>query len=302
MRVREITITHGSVFPTADRVRYSRLIVFVHGTNTPPARAKQVYQSFRARLKASGVTFQLDSFVELYWPSYVKALVSGERTSADGSLRDFARGMKFLSALSYPVQLRKAQNAGRALGEYIAQLQGPGNRPTDIVLVAHSLGCRVVLEAMLTIATKSANRDNRVSSICLLGGAVPTFMLRPNGRLVGSAKMAQKSYVLFSPKDAVLQVAFRIGQTAAGEGNFPTAIGTSGEPAAAWTKPVPTGLQHGDYIENRAGSEWVAPYVARLLGVTAPLPKQERSLGTWPDRERLDLPTMPIREWHIKAD
>lgn len=292
MRLQDITVSEGVLWPPADRVRHLRLIIFVHGSNTPPARAKQVYTDFRKRLARVGVTFQLDTLVELYWPSYVEALVSGERTN-----QDFVRGMKLLSAVSYPVQLAKAQQVGRALGRYVSQLNGPADTPCEIIFVAHSLGCRVVLEALQDIATHPGAWNGQVSAVCLLAGAVPCYMFEEYGQLRLSASVPEKSCVLFSRTDAILQNFFRVGQTAAAEGFFPVALGTSGEPAERWTTRVDTGLQHGDYIEDRNLN--VTPYLARLLGVATLLPVRSRPLTTWQELEPIKLPSIPIREWHI---
>jgi hypothetical protein len=205
--------------------------------------------------------------------------------------------MKLLSATSYPVQLFKAQQVGETLGRYVSQLKGPADAPPEITFVAHSLGCRVVLEALQEIATNTSAWNGQVSAICLLGAAVPCFMLEDRGRLQRSPFVPGKSCVFFSRSDVILQAFFRIGQTAAAEGFFPVALGTTGEPVDRWTNRVDTGLQHGDYIEDP--NLEVTSNLARLIGVATASPVPSRPLATWQQLEANELPRLSIREWHI---
>src|SRR6185369_5317013 len=88
---------------------------------------------------------------------------------------------------------------------------------TEIIFVAHSLGCRVVLEALRELLDGRAPdaESHRVPGVCLMAAAVPTFMVDGNARLAGAAMVPRASYVLHSRADMVLRFTFPSGQGAA---------------------------------------------------------------------------------------
>src|SRR5439155_24462121 len=57
-------------------------------------------------------------------------------------------GVPFVRGLSYPWRVRTAIACAPQLADYISRRVTPGGTPTAVVIVAHSLGCRLVLEAL----------------------------------------------------------------------------------------------------------------------------------------------------------
>ena len=69
--------------------------------------------------------------------------------------------------------------------------------------------------------------------------------------------------MLFSDRDWILAGPFRAGQTIAGEGFSPKAVGSTGRPSGGfWTDVVPTTSGHSGYFSAPLTAEWIA----KLLG------------------------------------
>jgi hypothetical protein len=156
--------------------------------------------------------------------------------------------------------------------------------------VAHSLGARVTLE-LLTCLASPAGGSAWMRGACLMAAAVPVGMVNAGGALVTGTLLPARTLVLYSRSDAVLHWAFPLGQTLAGEGFFPTAVGRCGDPAQRWTDEAELlGDNHGDYW----GDPRTAVQVARFLGVPVPaeLPGLEPVSRALPDVS--PLPTTAI--------
>src|SRR4029078_518238 len=101
----------------------------------------------------------------------------------------------------------------------------------------------------------------RIDSIVVMAAAVATFSLQPpSGSRTRPLRAAFDRFILppmllslYSPDDPVLRYAFPLGQSLAGEGLFPTALGHAiWSGAGALTHPPLTqtknrGARHGDY-------------------------------------------------------
>lgn len=75
-----------------------------------------------------------------------------------------------MTAALYSEQVPKTRRIGRQLGDALRRLPG---RP-EISVIAHSLSCRVALEAMRSFVDDSLDRACQVSKICLRAATVPT--------------------------------------------------------------------------------------------------------------------------------
>ena len=111
---------------------------------------------------------------------------------------------------------------------------------------------------------------------CLMAAAVVVGDVQNKGRLNPAAR-SLRTRALFSEADKVLHWAFPPGETAAGAGFFPQAVGRFGNPVAIWNDRFDLqpydhgnyfpGLQTGTGVDDRS-----AQYVAQFLGAAIPLP------------------------------
>ncbi|HTB11830.1 MAG TPA: alpha/beta hydrolase [Bryobacteraceae bacterium] len=263
--------------PPESMVLYgSRLVLIVHGYNNDEDEAAHSYdilfESLRELVPNPDV---LRSVWEVYWPGYVN--ISGKKRTA-------------LSAFSYPAQVRKAVRIGRALGSFLNSV-AVGRESMEVLFVAHSLGCRVVLETIRNLSTANVS----VKAICLMAAAVPVTHVSSAGALRPAADAAEKRYILHSPADTVLKRYFRAGQLG---DSWSEAVGRFGNPRSYWdvrlSNNVNTGLDHGEYYTGKPkrdalGPSRTHPIISRLLG--RPLPMYPRSNDpytvTWTPPENL---------------
>jgi len=269
-----------------------RIVLLIHGYNNDKADADGGYESMLKHVAADHGA-QTENIWRFYWPGYVERLtgtLADEPTSvSSGRSRQGTESSALLSAPTYALQVVKARDVGAALGRYLRDVHHSAAVPTEIVFVAHSLGCRVVLEAIreLLNGRDPDSERHRIPGVCLMAAAVPTFMVERDSRLGPAARVPRTSYVLHSRADLVLRFAFPPGQGAASgilklapgkatesEGWFPEAVGRYGNPTAAWLRRGDTGLGHSGYWSHPSG----APMVLRALrgGVA----QEVRSLAT----------------------
>lgn len=252
-----------------------RIVLLIHGFNTNQAGAEESYGAFVAGLEAAGRPLRSiqAEVVGFLWPGDIN--------------------LGLLSFLSYPTEIQPAIHSAERLLEYLRTVRGPGGAPVELILVCHSLGNRVGLE-LLRLLAGAVPGNLTLRGMSLMAAAVPVPMVEPGKRL-NPAALLTRTLTLYSPDDSVLRFAFPLGQTAAGEGWMPQAIGREGNPAWMWQtrlrmwKGDGKGYGHGDYWKEASA----AVQVARFLGT--PLPPEIAENGISP-RELPDPPALPERE------
>jgi len=122
--------------------------------------------------------------------------------------------------------------------------------------IGHSLGCRVTLETLLLLRTRTLPIVDRV---VLMAAAIPSEMLEPDGKFYGLlmdlAAEGTSIRVLHSKQDPVLQYAFPPGQSLAGGKE------ASSRALGRFARPRNAGLSIDAY---RARDYWCC--ARRLLG------------------------------------
>jgi predicted alpha/beta hydrolase family esterase len=241
-----------------------RVVLLVHGFNNTESAARASYDRFTDDLDAlgAGAAPVLADLGKVYWP--------GDKDLGPASF------------LSYPAEMTPAQDSAALLAAYLAALVGPGGSTTEIYLVGHSLGNRVILEMLTRFAAMPLPVTVQVAGGCLMAAAVQVDMVEAGGALRPGATLWTKTLTLYSRDDRVLHWAFPIGQTAALEGFFPTAVGRFGQPGDLWaTRQELVGDDHSDYW----GDPRSAALVARLLGVAVAvdIPASEISSNAIPE-------------------
>jgi hypothetical protein len=283
--VRELTVRSGLPGkPVADRVRADsagpgptrrRIVILIHGYQNSEDKAGRSFRRFISGIGASlgfrdpGRVGEIWGF---HWPG------------------DHRRSL--VSVLTYSSRVGDAERSGERLADYICEM-----RPDQqVVLVAHSLGCRVALEAVRQVRLAMERdvghyRGARLSSVFLFAAAVPVALCETDEAYLHKIPGCRE-FVFYSSKDRALGMAFWVG-----EGTYSasaTAVGRSGGPdRQRWTYREHTGLGHGDYWR----SDKLARKVIALLGFGAAVTPEERVTFNWPeDRSVRALPERHLSE------
>jgi pimeloyl-ACP methyl ester carboxylesterase len=208
-------------------------LIYVHGFNVDRDRALEQWDTLRTLLPVVG---NLQGGC-LLWPSDL----------------DHSR---MLARPLYPAVIEPAERAGRVLGEYLLD-----HSSNDYVLVGHSLGALLVLEAAGRFRQKSP-ADSRIAGLALLGAAVKVSdMEEPAGPF--GLGLAWREAVGFSPHDDVLKRPFRAGARMAEPFTPPSeAVGLRGKPHERdWIRQNFRIHHHSHWEERKAGQ-----LIGRVLG------------------------------------
>lgn len=206
------------------------MLIFIHGFANDESRARRSYAELSQSLCRRPGPVWGENIWWFYWPG--DGRFAGE------------------SQLLYPYQISHARDAAAHLAAFLGRPAGAGRR---VVLVAHSLGCRVALETLRLLDARPDAGAVQVEGTCLLAAAVPVPMCKA-GQPFGSTSLRRRQVALHSRSDRVLQFAFRIGQSARLDGGlWPEAVGRFGNPDQRWAvQSRSTGLGHGEYYSAPA--------------------------------------------------
>ena len=236
----------GQVVPTisiwGSLVGIRRLTVLVHGYNNTELGARGTWRRVYSRLAEITGGRSMSSLALYYWPCETK--------------------FRLVSFASYPLQVSKALSCGDALGDYILRTAA-ANPPLTLQFVGHSLGCRLILQALARIGH---SEKVAIKSALLMAAAVPVGLCEAP-RLY-SVKRAVDELVLYSRNDSVLRQHFRSGQLGArllgdpDPGVHDEAVGYTGQPSDRWDDTEEeTDLDHSMYWNDDRCLE----HIARLL-------------------------------------
>lgn len=245
----------NSVVPTVETSgtaasTHSQLILLVHGYDNTVQAATASYNAFLANFQAwlaqnAPNRVNLDDVFLFFWPG-------------DKNWGPFSFG-------SYPLEITPAVQSAASLATYLSALTGPSGLAIDLFVIAHSLGNRLLLELLKNLANRTAARLT-VRHVCLMAAAVPVAMVDGGGNLQPAAG-STNTLTLYSTSDWVLEFGFPVGETLAGEGHFPEAVGRDGNPSADWTDREPmNSYGHHDYWTKSQ----TIPQVAKMFGIVLP--------------------------------
>lgn len=235
--------------PLAGRVRglerltgsgWRRVLLLVHGYNNSDYAAGESYGHFIHGVGSIALN-KCDAVVEFQWPgdSYLGVMIGA--------------GM-------YPQTIDTARRAAAMLWAALRQAAAASPGRMRVSVVAHSLGSRLILEA-LSRESRRPDPRLRIELVVLMAAAVPVTLVREgylrDGTLAGEAR-ADHLVVLHSTSDRILQVAFPVGQVTAWRlgieaAAYRDAVGRHGEPfrRASRATSIPTGYGHGDYWSGK---------------------------------------------------
>lgn len=236
-----------------------RVVLLVHGFNNNYKEAGASFNAFLGNLPP--VPWDLG---RCYWPGDA----------------DFGP-VQWLDFLSYPSEIPDARLSAKRLAGFLSAA-ATRNPTLEIILVGHSLGCRLILELLDRYAKGKNAPAPAVRFVLLMAAAVPVKLSTAGERLWRASRLANDTYVLFSPDDVVLRYAFPAGQTLAAvmgmdDGFYLKAVGLNGEPREFATEdPLQAcGQGHGDYW----GYPEAALFLAEKLGASVARVVRERCLA-----------------------
>jgi alpha/beta hydrolase family protein DUF900 len=214
-----------------------RLVILIHGFNNSEASARKSFESFR---KLVGSTIPRQELWDFHWP--------GDHPT------------RLISLATYGIRVGIAPQVGTKLGEFLSARAAV----QSVCIVAHSLGCRVALEAVRAISSTAENSRAPVHHVFLLAAAVPVPLCDGNASRFPRPLANSHEHVFHSRRDIVLRWSFRRGQSFIGTNEKGPAVGRDGDPGPRrWTDPVDTKLRHGQYW----GSKPVSWEILRRLGI-----------------------------------
>jgi hypothetical protein len=245
----------------------ARRVFLMHGFNVGDRGMLRDYKAFLDGLR--GVAPALEAQVEtVQWPGefvYWKAVA-------------LARG-EYAAALA------------RFLAEVAAEHSG------ELVFVAHSLGCRLIIEALLALTSADRARIVPRTRLFLMAAAVPTelFDRVEYDRL---ARACLRVDILYSHADQVLRALFPPGQ-------FPemrrwvTAVGLTGDPAGLWRpfRQRMRGHGHGRYWTDLSAAYSLAFSLGEVASrpVVSSRPDSREAAGRSAPRRLLAARDLPRR-------
>jgi pimeloyl-ACP methyl ester carboxylesterase len=247
----------GKITPVrSDGDAFRRAIILVHGFNNSIDMAHESYFAFekaafaRSRGLIADDDFGSVALVEFYWPG-------------DTLLSRFGKFAHGVGAIAYGAQVSVAISAASELFDKLSR----SPMIQEVSFVAHSMGCRLVLE-LLKLAEQNPRRTfPRLGAAILMAGAVPVEFLglrQPDGtvpRLQPQLRQFNDAcFVLFSPHDKVLRLAFPAGQLSASRSEWSReALGLLGFPVEfASQRKLLFGADHGDYWTSPESAEFLA--------------------------------------------
>jgi len=178
----------------------------------------------------------------------------------DGDVASSLLTVSWPSKDFYRPALGVAAHAAMALQEKLCDSALPFERARELIIIGHSMGCRVALELAKLL---KQNRFRPEIRLFLMAPAVPVPLMGPGAALHEAAVRSERSVVYFSMTDQAFLVPFQVVESWAGPGQglFPEAVGLRGRPERdVWTERCNmTGYLHGSYWK----SDVVAAHIVR---------------------------------------
>lgn len=233
--------------------RGSSLLLLIHGFNNSVEGASGSYSGWRSLQEQLGGIAGVN-LAGVYWPG--------------SNWENFAVYMQAIGQAE-----ETAQRLARVLHEAAAAFG-----ILRVRVVTHSLGARLTLE-LLHQLRKDADPRIRLERFVVMAAAVPTRFLTPGRPMRQSLELLHTPFFsLYSPDDAVLRIAFRLGESLRGEGFFPVALGHdrwgggSAIAAPQLTQTRNVGAGHSDYWfgsegESRARALQAGRLAREFLGL-----------------------------------
>ncbi len=225
------------------------ILLLVHGYNNSYDDAQESYGKFIDNLQQELARSRAapDAIAKFHWP--------GDESTFFGT------------TAGYAFDINHARDAAQRLATYLTGLPIPGTASLRITIVGHSMGCRLILEALGRMPNAPA-----ISLVGLMAAASPVDFVKRGARLFRTGNPPRRMLKFFSERDIVLQIAFPLGQWQAfqlqiEDDNYSKAVGRHGHPAE-FGSPVQTENGHSKYW----GDDEIAAKMVRQIDATIPAP------------------------------
>ena len=222
------------------------------GTVDPPALAAVQWNAIQGKVVGKDVLLAIHGFNVNYRRGAGSfGLLDGDLGLSNDSelfIGVLWPGDFWIPVVNYPFEGSDAMDCGRRLAAFCNRWLAGAQ---SISFVSHSLGARLVLEAV-------ANLNRRARMVCLMAGAINNDCLTAEYR--NAAANSDTIFVLASRHDVVVRVAFQIGDPISNildhdHGFFRKALGYEGPPSPAgppvafpWQVQDDYRYNHGDYL------------------------------------------------------
>jgi pimeloyl-ACP methyl ester carboxylesterase len=257
------------------------ILILVHGFNNRQRKAEQSYDLFYGRLEElfrESATAP-EAVAYFHWP---------------GNHYQFTA---FDAFAWYHIDILRARDSAVRLAEYLTGFPDPAS--LRVTLVGHSLGCRLILEMLLSLAGRPRIPTvNLVSlmapavpvALCVNAGAVAAGQLNPT---VGPPRRVLK---FFSWRDLALSGGFPAGQLMAATCGieakpYAEAVGLLGNPTEVG-EAFPTTNGHGDYWGDVRTTDVLRSALdPRYFKLPPPYRVEGREIGPAPPIDDRELPS-----------
>lgn len=246
------------------------ILLLVHGYNNTHKDADDSYASLLKnmlpRLTESNVG--PDAIAKFHWP--------GDESTVFGT------------TVGYAFDINHARDAATRLATFLKRLPIPnqGAASVRITFVGHSMGCRLILEALGGL---SSGNVPGIGVVGLMAAASPVEFVKRSGRLFETGNPPRRMLKFCSEQDIVLQIGFPLGQWHAFQlqienDNYSEAIGRFGHTDEFGTRLPRPNNGHGDYWKDKVVAQILLQQIDPTLRTTIPEAQSlERSLP--PERE-----------------
>lgn len=218
------------------KLHVRRLLIIIHGYNVNEKKANKYYNRFLKYFDDTTKRIGL-----CFWP--------GDQERC------------YESVWMYPEALENAKRSAEFLFEFIKELKYLETVATEVHIVAHSLGCRLVLEGISRSSDKN-ELMKRLKSIFLMAAAVPRDLVQKDRRFERGSRRLERKFILYSPFDVVLAGAFPVGQYRAYKKGFEDqfyhrALGLSEGPSVFQTDSLNTYRFHNGYWKHKKSAHFI---------------------------------------------
>jgi pimeloyl-ACP methyl ester carboxylesterase len=272
---------------------WPRLVILVHGFNTSEKKARNSYKKFLTNLGVPSDdrigTWSHGRISRAFWGFYWP----GDHSSLP------------ISILSAPQIYGERRGTAETSGESLAELVMHLSDTQEIILVGHSLGCRVVLEAVrrIAIAREIHGRTGgaQITSVCLMAAAVPIGDCHGDEAPYRRRDGEPKELVLFSGHDMVLRPGYGIAEWFYDSQKGP-AVGATGLPEDRWKdssldkNTIDTELGHRHYWDSKRSADYVGDFLAGIPIREATARAGPEQRGREQQRRTQDIRDMDTRD------
>jgi pimeloyl-ACP methyl ester carboxylesterase len=223
----------------------SHVVLLVHGFNNTRRDATESYNEQFGFLRSvlTGRVGAPDAIAALHWP---------------GDLAMSPIRFALIDALGYHFDIEQARKSASRLTVFLGNLRPGAGLPLRVSLIGHSMGARLVFEALKALPRGRVQID----VVSTLAAAVPVELVGATDPL--RPKTPGKLLVLYSDQDWVLRLAYPLGQRTAYNHKIERvlsreAVGLHGNPQDLGTERRNTGLGHSKYwSDGRCARDFVA--------------------------------------------